>query len=127
MLQDRFLISFITIFNFSAPGAYAGESVNIMAKKTVKDDVFGYIVSTNKKTNKDGSLHFGYLVQKVGSKEKPAWYNGYAKTTKQEAFYDSFHKGQLVGINLMDKKDFNDILNMHNASKAKKQEAPAQA
>lgn len=94
--------------------------VIIMA--TQKDDVFGYIAALKKSTTKDGNgLHYAFLVQSVGQSKdtKPQWYNAYAGTIKAEKFFDSFYKGQLVGINLTNDKNFNNIASIHNASKAK--------
>lgn len=103
-----------------------------MAKTTQKDDVFGFIEAIKKSETKDGNgYHYAFLVQAVGMRAatKPQWYNAYAGTIKAEKFFDSFTKGQLVGINLTNDKDFANIANMHNASKAKKvtQTADAQA
>ena len=103
--------------------------VIIMAKTTQIDDVFGYIEATKKSETKSGNgYHYAFLVQAVGMRAatgqskgtKPQWYNAYAGTIKAEKYFDSFHKGQLVGINLTDDKDFNNIASIHNASKAKK-------
>lgn len=104
--------------------------VIIMAKTTQIDDVFGYIAATKKSETKSGNgYHYAFLVQAVGMRAatKPQWYNAYAGTIKAEKYFDSFHKGQLVGINLTDDKDFNNIASIHNASKAKKAVAETSA
>lgn len=89
----------------------------------VKDDVFGYIITAKKAITEikgQSAFRYSFLVQKIGSDEKPQWYNALAMTPKAIAYMDKFTKGVRVGINLVQHKDdtdFNDIKNIHPASK----------